>query len=507
MADRPRLRAVLALSAAITCIASSFLLLPASGSVRPWKGARLIAVDSGKPEEAVLDSLSKQGLRNIVSRKSQTVFFSDFDEWGSVSLSDLEARLLPEDPRRDSYITGLEGYFSASSGKRAYNLLYLLDPGISRSSLERRLGKALGPGGDWLLVESGAKSSALGGIIAWLVLVMVLIALTPRGIRIACASIGAWIGIFLSSSWIFMLACLPAGMLAYCLFASVWKYPYEKRYTIGFLIRLVKNDIGLLPLICLALFSLLGFILFPASYAFALAASASIFAGASLREADKAATAFHPRFMPLPLRKGRPVSYGRKTIAKAVPIFSVAAALLAAAAAFLPSYRGASRDWNGLLSFPYPHGYTDRTGTSATYPNYRDYLDHLEHQASFLEADLEEPESPRAFAGFSRKADGSLFQTSATAARLDLSQGRGRTGMESILLQAGERARIVMDSWDGRGSTASSTAWAVPFLIAGMALGVASFYAKRMPGRMREAGARIDAEPAGAGSGRRKGAQ
>lgn len=507
MADRPRLSQALVLLGTIACIGLSFLFLPSSASIRPWKGARLIAVDASRPEEGVLAALAKQGLTKIVSKFSQRASFSDFDAWESVALSELDLRLIPADPRRDSYIEGLKGYFTAVSGNRTFNLFYLLDLGITRSRLEGKLSKALGSAGDWMLVESGSKRGAMEGCIAWCLLLIVLVATTPKRIRRACVSLCAWFGIFLSSSWLFMLACLPAIILAYCLLASARSYPYEKRYTIGFCFQLLKNEIGLSLSICLLLSSGFAFILYPISYAFALGSMALICLSARWHEKEKTARALHRVFQPLPLRKGATASFGKKQGATAIPYFCLAAGLIAVAAIIAPSSGNASRNWKGLLSFPYPHGYTNSAASGTKYPNYRDYLEHLNYQAKFLEADLAAGPSTRTFAGYSQKADGSLIQTGAQAIRLDASEGRSGTGMESILMKAGERERIVMDAWDGEGSAGSTISWPFPFILGGMALGLASFYIRKIFGRLRETGAQIDAAPVMTVSGRRKGAQ
>jgi hypothetical protein len=276
MADRPRIRMALALTAAGACICLSFFFLPHSASVVPWKGARLLAVAALRPETEVLSSLDAAGMSNIVSKSRQGIWFSDFDEWSVVSVAELDRRLIGEDPRRDRFINGISAYFTAKSGERAFNLYYLLGNGISKSVLEKRIKKALASVDDWLLVEGGSKKGFTEGLAVWLLLFAVLVFMESKRRFSACVSFLPWIGVFLSSSWIFILACLPALFLMHCLVMLSKTYPYEKRYDIGFFLSLLRNELGLPPLLCLGACGLLGFVIYPFSYACCLFGTAVI---------------------------------------------------------------------------------------------------------------------------------------------------------------------------------------------------------------------------------------
>jgi hypothetical protein len=476
----------LALTAASACICLSFFFLPHSASVVPWKGARLLAVSALRPETEVLSSLDAAGMSNIVSKSRQGIWFSDFDEWDVVSVAELDRRLIEEDPRRDRYINGIAGFFTARSGERAFNLYYLLGNGSSKSVLEKRIKKALASVDDWLLVEDGSKKGGMEGFAVWLLLLAVLAFMEPKRCFSVCVSFLPWIGVFLSS-WVFILACLPALFFMHCLTLLSKTYPYEKRYRVSFFFSLLRNEFGLPLLTCLGASGLLGFVLFPISYACCLIAALGLFSFGEMIEKEKKRRSIHPLFQPVSIRQSVAIRRIREIRPRTLLFYLGVALVLSALALFAPSARGTDQSWNGLLSFPYPHGYTGQTAAEAKLPNYRDYLEHLDYQAEFLEADLSGAVLSRPFLGFSRKEDGSLKEGDARAFRLNLGEIKRGEGIETILRQAGEKALILNEVWHNNGSMGSTASWPLPFLMAGMAFACVACFLRTTARRNRKA--------------------
>lgn len=474
---RPAL-SIAAIAVYCACVFLSCLFLPDSESVRPWKGVRLLA--SSLPGDAVLAGLASIGIKDVIHEGGQILAFSAFDEWGSVTLPGLDARLAPGDPRRDEFLDNAIRYFRARSGEEALRLYYLMDATASSSILSGRLKSVLGSDGGWTLVERSDRKGWTEGAAAWLLIVLALLITGRRKALPALPSLLGWIGIFLSSSWPFIISCLPALACAFMAVCAFSRYPYERPHAIGSFLGITKEELGWGVILPLAIGSLAALLILPASYAFAIAAS-SLGALLPMRFRLGPKRGSHEPFRPLRMRM---VSHGSflKQEMRSLPVVLalIASALSLLAYASAPT-RKVGNERKNLLSFPHPRGYTEAIPVNAELPGFAEYLTHVAFQAGFLESDL--VGAGRAFRDFSRKGDGSLEEGDGKAERLGIGSNPEGRGIERVLRIAGQRSRIAELPWDDGGTASPGGAWAIPIVLSSILIACAAFVFGKRIGR------------------------
>ncbi len=150
--------ALLALSLGFGLFARS--LTGGEGGSSSWKGYSVLLVDSSIPEAQVLAALASAGLKDVLSESTEPVLVSDWARLETMSLADARSRLLPGDPRLDSYLLGLGAWFEArGKGKDAeYRVFYLREPSPYGSRVDKAARAALGEfQGRFLLPDSASS--------------------------------------------------------------------------------------------------------------------------------------------------------------------------------------------------------------------------------------------------------------------------------------------------------------------------------------------------------------
>ncbi len=149
-----------------------------------WKGYRVLLVDASLGEADILSSLSKVGLRAVLSESTEPVVVSDWAGLETRTLAEADARLLPGDPRLDAYLQGLSRWFHGSVGGLPYRVYYIKSPPLfdQTARIERGLGawpgRYLLPG---TRVESGSGRSH--PLFFFLFVAIILIACMARPAR------------------------------------------------------------------------------------------------------------------------------------------------------------------------------------------------------------------------------------------------------------------------------------------------------------------------------------
>ncbi len=132
------------------------------GAPRLWRGYRPVLVRADVAAKQGLQTIAGRLGAGVVSAATAGVEFWDFTGLARVPLSGLAARLDPQDPRFDQYMSGMSRYFTAVSRGTAWDVLYV----PVRTSLPRLLLDAvvvLGVpfGGEWRVAELNALETAL----------------------------------------------------------------------------------------------------------------------------------------------------------------------------------------------------------------------------------------------------------------------------------------------------------------------------------------------------------
>lgn len=186
----------------LVCLVAVLLWLPAARGISPkktalWNGYQTLVVQAdrfGKKETAALAAWLGPG---VVSDVTSFADFWDFTGFARVRYADLEARLDPLDPRRDGYIDGAKGYFSASSKGAPWRVLYV--PALRTGprlylDLTRRLG--FPRYGGWRLVDFDPLEKA-GSVLAVFGLAILLAFSLEQGRRAAagpaCVGAALWV--------------------------------------------------------------------------------------------------------------------------------------------------------------------------------------------------------------------------------------------------------------------------------------------------------------------------
>ncbi len=119
-----------------------------------WRGFYTLLVRAGGHADDILAATIARLGPGVVSERTTTVDFYDFSSSARLLYADLARRLDQLDPRRDTYMDRMAGYFSVTSGEAEYHVLYV--PARSAAfSLFFELWGLLGPpgGGAWRLVD------------------------------------------------------------------------------------------------------------------------------------------------------------------------------------------------------------------------------------------------------------------------------------------------------------------------------------------------------------------
>jgi hypothetical protein len=167
-------------------VLTSFLLPSFSGLT--WDGYYTVLVDRGADISRVSASAEKAGIEGLLSASTARVEFSDFDRMESISISDLPARLHPEDPRLDDFLLGAGSYFVTGSEKA--HILYI----PARQSpfiLAGKLASAFS-GLSWSIVEWKPLRSAV--LAVFYIGIVAILCMRNRGLR--------WAAVFAAMPWI-----------------------------------------------------------------------------------------------------------------------------------------------------------------------------------------------------------------------------------------------------------------------------------------------------------------
>ncbi len=173
--------------------------MPAFQPTRIWRGYQTLLLSAG-PSGAGAARVIAQALGpGVATEETSTVDFWSFTGLESVSLSGLDARIDPRDPRRDSFMDRAKGYFQASNGAE---ILYI-PARLPAARVFLRIAAHLGlpARGAWHLIEFDPveKLLAVLGLFA-LALLLAAGQESPRRIAFPIAAAGAlvWIPYVLS---------------------------------------------------------------------------------------------------------------------------------------------------------------------------------------------------------------------------------------------------------------------------------------------------------------------
>ena len=154
------------------------LFVPAiSGQTRIWDGYYTVLLSENSVEPERFAEVTER--LGAITSESTTVHLSVIDEVVHVPLSEIETRLIPEDPRLDPYIARVGGYFSARD-REVFYLPARLPPAISylRALLLLRVSPSQLRLAEW---HPALQTAAL----AVCALIITMIAIDARGARSA----------------------------------------------------------------------------------------------------------------------------------------------------------------------------------------------------------------------------------------------------------------------------------------------------------------------------------
>ena len=178
-ARRPRALGMALLALSLALGASARLVLPPAPGRAPWEGFRTLLVDSSSSEPEVLSRLRAAGLKDLLSESTEPVLVSDWGGLETLSLAEARVRLLPGDPRLDSYISSLGLWFKAKRGGIEYRAYYIKE-GLwpaAEAALERRVALAMkGLEGKFVLPDTGARPAAADPATAACAILILIIA-------------------------------------------------------------------------------------------------------------------------------------------------------------------------------------------------------------------------------------------------------------------------------------------------------------------------------------------
>ena len=157
---------------------------PSRNEDNQWKGFRVLLVDASISEADVLSSLSKIGVRAVLSESTEPVVVSDWAGLETRTLAGADASLLPGDPRLDSYLQGLSRWFHGSVGDLPYRVYYIKSPPLSDQ--EARIERGLGAWAGRYLVPGNRVEAASGrfhSLFFFLSMAIILISCMARPAR------------------------------------------------------------------------------------------------------------------------------------------------------------------------------------------------------------------------------------------------------------------------------------------------------------------------------------
>ena len=213
---RPRI-VRLALVGASLCLALLGLFLLPKNVPTVWRGWRILLVEASEDEARVLESLHAAGFREVLSESLQPFQMTDYSSLVTISLEAARRRLTEGDPRRDSYLERLSGWFHASVAGKDYRVFYIRDPGSSGlgAGVSRALARSQAA---WLLPEQGdtGGNGHLPGLLVILAsLVLCLAAWRKREGLFCAAAVLPWCVIAMGSREAAALAAVWAPAMAF----------------------------------------------------------------------------------------------------------------------------------------------------------------------------------------------------------------------------------------------------------------------------------------------------
>jgi hypothetical protein len=194
-----RPRVALALLAVLIAV---LLWIPSVRGISPkktqlWDGYQTLVVRGDRFDRQETAALAARLGPGVVSDVTSAADFWDFTGFTHVTYADLETRLDPLDPRRDSYIDGAKGYFSASSRSEHWRVLYVP---AQRTGLRLYMDVArlvgLPAGGEWRLVDFDPLEKAISVLALFGLAILLALSLAQGGrtaLGPACAGAALWI--------------------------------------------------------------------------------------------------------------------------------------------------------------------------------------------------------------------------------------------------------------------------------------------------------------------------
>ncbi len=181
----------------------SYFLMPSFIGLA-WNGYYTVLLDAEVDSRKAVSLLEAEGVEGVLSSANATVEFSDFDRTEVSALGDLPKRLVPEDPRYDSFLKRAPSLFSSASGRE--HVLYV-PARMSPFSLSVKLGKAF-RGLSWSSVDwQLGRRVVFLGVFA---LIAGLMAFRSRGKRLLAPVFALpWLNFLVHGS--------PTGFAAACL--------------------------------------------------------------------------------------------------------------------------------------------------------------------------------------------------------------------------------------------------------------------------------------------------
>jgi len=270
----------------------SYILVPREVAT-VWKGYRILLVEAKVDEAKVLERLRAAGFKYVLSESTEPVQISDYRAITEVSLAAARQRLIEGDPRNDSYLEGLAGWFRADVSGVAYRIFYIGATGSA--GLQSRIGHAFeGLDGAWVLPEGRAGTSAGFPVAGFcgLVCAALLLSLSFRKRREGIVSAS------MALPWLVLAAAgvrssaMAAPWLAAMAFASCRALAALDEYRLSGKTReavrvLAREEVPVIPLLLPALGTLAIEPSFAATMGSALASSLMVFLAISLAYRDK----------------------------------------------------------------------------------------------------------------------------------------------------------------------------------------------------------------------------
>jgi hypothetical protein len=135
-----------------------------------WDGYYTLLVDERVAESEVLERLGEKDIRTVLSSRTARVSFHSFEGMEEVSVSALDSRFDPRDPRLDPYMESLPRFFTAEAPSGSSAVYYLMAEEGPVATYLRIASALAGVQGEWQLVGwdwlGGALALALFALMA-----------------------------------------------------------------------------------------------------------------------------------------------------------------------------------------------------------------------------------------------------------------------------------------------------------------------------------------------------